>query len=256
MKPESLGDFLAWKPPYITELIGSGILIPQGKIILFGPYKSWKSMTAIDLAFKLSSGKPWLGFKTILSTVLVIQLEIPKAAYQKRVNKYCFGNKLSPLNNLFFVTTRNLKLDKGWGVAMLEQWIAEVKPQVIIIDPIFKVVSGRLTDEFDVRQFTDRLDEIIEKHRVSFILIHHEGKDWIIEGERYDRGADAAFGSAVFGWWCDSSIELRTETEGGSIINISFPLLRLAEDEIKPVRVEVDRSNLVFTNKPKGGLNG
>lgn len=206
-------------------------------------------MTAIDLAFKLSTGKPWLGFKTTLSTVLVIQLEIPKAAYQKRIQKYALGNKLSPLNNLFFITIRNLKLDKGWGLALLDQWINEIHPQVIIIDPIFKVVSGRLTDEYDVRQFTDRMDEVIEKHKASIILIHHEGKDWIVEGERYDRGADAAFGSAVFGWWCDSSIELRTESEGSNLVNMSFPLLRLAEDDIKPIKVEINRSNLVFINK-------
>lgn len=249
MKPESLQDFLAWKPPHISQLIGNGILIPQGKIILFGPYKSWKSMTAIDLAFKLSTGKPWLGFQTTLSTVLIVQLEIPKAAYQKRVNKYCFGNKLNPANNLFLVTTRQLKLDKGWGVEMLNQWITETKASIVIIDPIFKVISGRLTDEYDVRQFTDRIDEVIDKHRVSFILIHHEGKDWIVEGERYDRGADASFGSAVFGWWCDSSIELRTQVEGGSIVDMSFPLLRLAEDEIKPIVVEINRSNLVFTRR-------
>lgn len=249
MKPESLQDFLAWKPPYIKQLIGSGILIPQGKIILFGPYKSWKSMTSIDLAFKLATGKPWLGFQTTLSTVLIIQLEIPKAAYQERVLKYALGNKLSPLNNLFLMTIRSLKLDKGWGLALLDQWIAEIKPQVIIVDPIFKVISGRLTDEYDVRQFTDRMDEVIDKHKVSLILIHHEGKDWIVEGERYDRGADAAFGSAVFGWWCDSSIELRTESEGSNVVDISFPLLRLAEDDIKSFKVEINRSNLVFTKR-------
>lgn len=249
MRPESLQDFLAWKAPYIRQLIGNGILIPQGKIILFGPYKSWKSMTSIDLAFKLATGKPWLGFPTTLSTVLVIQLEIPKAAYQERVRKYALGNKLSPLTNLYFLTIRSLKLDKGWGIALLDQWITEIKPQVIIVDPIFKVISGRLTDEYDVRQFTDRMDEVIDKHKVSLILIHHEGKDWIIEGERYDRGADAAFGSAVFGWWCDSSIELRTESEGSNVVDVSFPLLRLAEDDIKSFKVEIDRSNLVFTKK-------
>jgi len=252
MKPESLGEFLAWKPPYIEQVIGNGILIPQGKAIIFGPYKSWKSMTAIDLAFRLATGSPWLGFDTTLSTVLIIQLEIPKAAYQKRVNKYIFGNKLSPMNNLFLLTTQQLKLDKGWGIALLEQWIAEVKPQVIIVDPIFKVVSGRLTDEYDVRQFTDRMDEIIEKHKVSLILIHHEGKDIIVEGERFDRGADASFGSAVFGWWCDTAIELRTISPGSNIVTISFPLLRLAEDEIKPIVVEVNRSNLVFNIKEGG----
>ena len=252
MKPESLGDFLAWKPPHITQIIGNGLLIPQGKMIIFGPYKSWKSMTAIDLAFKLSTGNPWLGFKTTLSTVLVIQLEIPKAEYQKRVNKYCFGNQLSPLNNLFLVSIRNLKLDKGWGIALLEQWIAETKANIVIVDPIFKVSSGRLTDEYDVRQLEDRLDDVIERHKVSFVLIHHEGKDWVIDGERYDRGADASFGSVFFGAWVDSHIELRAEAEGSNKVVMRFPLLRLAEDEIKPIRIEINRSNLVFTNK--GGL--
>lgn len=251
MKPESLAEFLAWRPPYISQLIGNGLLIPQGKIILVGPYKSWKSMTAMDLAFKLSTGKSWLGFETTLSTVLVVQLEIPKAAYQKRVNKYVFGNKLNP-SNLYFMTTRNLKLDKGWGIALLEQWITEVKPQVIIIDPVFKVVSGRLSDEYDVRQFEDRLDELIEKHKVAIVLIHHEGKDMIVDGERYDRGADASFGSVFFGAWVDSLIELRTESEGSNRVIMRFPLLRLAEDDIKPMMVEINRSNLVFTNK--GGL--
>lgn len=245
-KPESLADFLAWRPPHIEYLIGNNILIPQGKIMLFGPYKSWKSMTGIDLSFKLASGKPWLTFPTTLSTVLVIQLEIPKAAYQKRVNKYVFGNKLNPSHNLFFITTRNLKLDKGWGAALLKQWIAETNAQVVIIDPVFKVVSGRLTDEYDVRQFTDRMDELIEDTKVSLVLIHHEGKDILVEGEVYDRGADAAFGSAVFGWWADSTIELRAKYEGSNVVDIKFPLLRLAEDEIKPMTFMVDRGTLVF----------
>jgi len=117
---------------------------------------------------------------------------------------------------------------------------------------MFKVVSGRLTDEYDVRQFTDRMDEVIEKHRISLVIIHHEGKDWIVEGERYDRGADAAFGSAVLGWWCDSSIELRTEQEGSNKVDIRFPLLRLAEDEIPPMKIQINRNNLVFNVIEKG----
>ena len=243
--PESLPDFLAWKPPFTKQLIAGGLLIPQSRMILFGPYKSWKSMTAIDISFKLAGGKPWLGFPTTASRVLVIQLEIPKAEYQKRVQKYALGNHLNP-SNLNLVSIRNLKLDKGWGIALLDKWITQTKAQIVVIDPIYKVVSGRLTDEYDVRQFTDRMDEIMDRHSVSLILIHHEGKDWVVEGERYNRGADAAFGSAVFGWWCDSSIELRTESEGSNVVNYSFPLLRLAEADIQPFKVVINREDLTF----------
>ena len=108
------------------------------------------------------------------------------------------------------------------------------------------MVSGRLTDEYDIRQFTDRMDEIIDKHKVGMVLIHHEGKDMIIEGEKYDRGADASFGSAVFGWWCDSSIELRAEYIGSNRVEYRFPLLRLSPNDIKPFKVSINRDNLVF----------
>ncbi len=245
--PESLSNFLAWKAPHIQQLIYGNILVPQGKIVIFGPYKSWKSMTAIDLGFKLSTGKPWLGFNTTLASVLIVQLEIPKFAYQKRVNKYAIGNHLNPASNLHFMTVRNLKIDRGWGKELLSQYIQHTQAQVVIIDPLYKVVSGRLTDEYDIRQAIDAIDEIIDKYRVSVILIHHEGKDWVIDGERYDRGADASFGSAVIGWWVDSAIELRTETEGSNIVNVRFPLLRLAEEDIPDLVMKVNKSNLVFT---------
>jgi len=244
-KPESLTELLSWKAPYITNLIGNGILVPQGRLIIFGPYKSWKSMTAIDLSLRLASGVPWLGFPTTASSVLVIQLEIPKYSYQMRVQKYVLGNKLNP-TNIHFMNIRNLKLDKGWGLTLLENWIQQTGAQIVVIDPIYKVVSGRLTDEYDVRQFTDRMDEIIDKYKVGLVLIHHEGKDLIIEGERYDRGADASFGSAVFSWWCDSGIELRAQYVGSNIVEYRFPLLRLAQNDIPSFKVTINRSNLVF----------
>ncbi len=253
-EPESLADFLAWKPPHIRETISNGLLVPEGKMIIFGPKKSWKSMTAIDLAFCLSTGTPWLGFKTTLSTVLIIQLEIPKFSYQERVQKYSIGNKLAPMTNLFLVTIRNLKLDKGWGESLLDKWIVQYHPQVVIIDPAYKVISGRLTDEYDVRQFTDRIDHLAELHHCAFVVIHHEGKDMIIDGTRYDRGADAAFGSAAFGWWVDTSIEVRAISEGSNVIDMRFPLVRLGTDNVDPIRVEINRENLVFTNK--GGTAG
>jgi len=253
MKPESLSEFLAWKPPVIRYYVGKGLLVQEGKMILFGAYKSWKSMTAIDLAFRLATGTPWLGFQTSKATVLTIQMEIPKFEYQKRVNKYAFGNQLAPMDNLYLVTAPALKLDKGWGVALLDQWICDCRPQVVIIDPVYRVVSGRLTDEYDVRQFTDRIDELINKHHISVVLVHHEGKELIVEGERYDRGADASFGSAVFGWWAQTSVEVRkVGGENSSTINVRFPLTSLADEEVKPITVDINRNNLRFTIKEDG----
>lgn len=253
-KPESLGQFLVWKAPYIKTIIGSNILIPEGKIMLCGAYKSWKSMTSMDIAFCLSSGRPWFGFPTTQSTVLVIQLEIPKAAYQDRVVKYFKSHPGQPIDNLHFVSTRRLKLDRGWGKDTLRTWIDMTQAQVVIIDPIYKVMSGHLIDEWDVGQFTDTIDDIIDEKKVSFILVHHEGKAQYVDGERLERGADASYGSAKFGWWVDTQMNLRVQSEGSNVVDISFPLVRLAHDDILPFTYEVSRADLTFRRKMLGGI--
>ncbi len=245
-KPESLGQFLAWRAPHIKTLIGANILIPQGKLILCGAYKSWKSMTAMDMAFCLSSGRPWYGFNTTQSTVLVVQLEIPKYAYQDRVIKYFRNHEGQPIDNIYFVHTRNLKIDKTWGRDTLKYWIDVTGAQIVVIDPAYKVISGHLIDEYDVGRFTDTIDEIIEEKKVSFVIVHHEGKSMYVEGEKVDRGADASYGSAKFGWWTDTQINLRTQQEGGNVIDMSFPLLRLAVNDIKPFTFKVNRDTLEF----------
>jgi len=251
-KPESLGQFLIWKPPFIRTLIGSNILIPQGKLILCGAKKSYKSMTSMDMSFCLSAGRPWFGFPTVKSTVLVVQLEIPKFAYQDRVKKYFFNHEGQPIDNLFFQHTRNLKLDKPWGRDTLKTWIDTCQAQIVVIDPAYKVTSGHLVDEFDIGKLTDTLDEIIEEKKVSFIIVHHESKDiYTTDGVKINRGADASYGSAKFGWWVDTQINLDRRGEHGSTIDISFPLLRLATNDIPPFTFKVDRDTLKFSMEVK-----
>lgn len=251
-KPESLGQFLAWKPPHIKTLIGANILIPQGKLILCGAYKTWKSMTAMDMAFCLSMGRPWFGFPTNISTVLVVQLEIPKFAYQDRVQKYFQYHVGQPLSNLHFVTTRLLKLDKSWGKDILKTWIDMTQAQVVFIDPIYKTISGHLVDEHDVGIWTDNIDEIIDDKKVTFVSVHHESKPMYAEGVQINRGPAASYGSAKFGWWTDTQIELETQSPGSNIVDISFPLLRLAVNDIPSFTYEVDRDTLEFKIKLKG----
>ena len=120
-------------------------------------------------------------------------------------------------------------------------------------DPLYKVVSGRLNDDFDMRQFADRMDDFIDRHKVALILVHHEGKDMIIDGERFDRGADASFGSSVMGWWVDTAIELRAKADNSNIVDIRFPLVRLSQDDIKPFRLEFVRKNLTIKRLPIDG---
>ena len=76
--PQSLQTILSQPPNYPRALIGGGLLFASTKMIIYGRYKSLKSMLGLDMAFSLASGTSWLGFDPPKdgSKVLYLQLEI------------------------------------------------------------------------------------------------------------------------------------------------------------------------------------
>jgi len=244
VKAETLQELLAWQPPKITYIIDKGILVPQTKLIIFGRWQTWKSMIAMHTGFCLATGRPWFGYNTVQTTNYSLQIEIPKPEYQKRVAKYCYGNGISS-DNIFFRTEYYIKLDQGYGLDDLTKEIEEAKPQVVIIDPIFKIVSGRLTDEYDMRKFMDRMDALMGTYKFALILIHHDRKPQIVGGEIYQSASDI-FGTSVFIDWCDTAIRTMEGGVDGEVI-MQFEKVRHAEEEqIKPMTIRIDRRNLTF----------
>jgi len=247
MKAQNLNELLAWQPPHQSYIIDQGILLPQTKLILFGRWQTWKSMLAMHMAFTLATGKPWFGYKTTPSSVYTLQTEIPKALFQKRTKKFVEGNKLYP-DNLYFRTEHYIKLDKAYGGADIEKELQETHPQVLIIDPIYSIMSGKIVDEYDIRKLTDWLNLMIDKYKVAIVLIHHDRKPMIVGGEIYS-SADDMFGSSILQDWCDTSIRtIRTDKDGEVIL--SFEKVRHAEEEIKSIKIQVVRSNLTFRVAP------
>jgi len=250
MKADSLSELLAWEPPPIIPIIAGGLLLPQTKMFLYGRYKSWKSMIAIHTAFCIAGGKPWFGFRTTATTTLMLQVEIPKVQYRNRVHKYAQGNNITKLDNLHFLTESYIKLDKGFGCSSLEQEIVRLKPGVVIVDPLFEVVSGRLTDEFDMRQFTDRMNMLMNKHHFALIIIHHDRKPQIFEGQSVNLGSQDMFGTVYFLGWCDTAIKIEPQQTDAEVRMVP-DVVRHAEDELKPFMVAVDRKTLRFSIKEK-----
>ena len=220
-------------------------------MILFGRWGSLKSMLAMHTCFCISQGKPWFGFSTYKSKAYYVQVEIPKFGFQQRVIKYVSHNHVVDAGNIIFDTVHYLKLDKGYGMGLLEKEMIKHQPKVLCIDPIYKVVSGRITDEYDMRQFTDRLDELMYKYKLAIILIHHDRKQQIIGDQLVDMGADDMFGSSIFPDWTDTAIKtvlVTDPTQGDGEIRLTFYKARNAyENPLKPFNVLVRRRDLTFT---------
>jgi len=247
MKAQNLKEFMAWQPPYQSYIIDHGILLPQTKLILFGRWQTWKSMITMHTAYVLATGKPWFGFETKLSSVYILQTEIPKAQFQLRNRKYIDGNKTYP-DNIYFRTEYYIKLDKPFGGADIEKELQETHPQVLIIDPLYSIMSGKVVDEYDIRKLTDWLNQMIDKYKVAVILVHHDRKPIVVGGEIYS-SADDMFGSSILLDWCDTSIRTTNTDKDGEVI-LTFEKVRHAEEELKPIKIKVSRADLTFSMIP------
>lgn len=158
--------------------------------------------------------------------------------------KYMAGNGISgkDVTNVWFCTSPHLKLDKSWGEAMLIQTLSRYKPSVLILDPFYKISSGRLTDEFDVRRIMDVLDIIKDKFKCAIIIIHHTRKPQMFEGIPVDCEEDDGFGSSMLNNWADTIIKIRADDRD---ITLKANLIRNADYPVKPLRFHI-HDNLVF----------
>ncbi len=245
-EPQSLEDILKKPPSYPRALVGAGLLYEQTKMIVYGRYKALKSMLGLDLAFSLAGGRDWLGFSTPDSGVSVfyLQLEISYQLFRSRLSqtwshRQRYGNLLKPLN---FWTQHWLKLDQAAGFNLLNHYMNQYRPDLLIVDPLYKVLSGNLLAAIDVQKVIDSLDILMGRYGMSIVLISHTRKGLMDMGEW---GSDDLIGSMFFSAWADTI--LKVERRGGDRLAVKFDVVRHAETELEPKEVLFNRDTLELT---------
>lgn len=219
--------------------------------MVYGREETWKSMLiGLDLAFKIANGQTWFGYKTTTSPVYVFQTEIPQAPLRKRMLKYMTGNKTTS-EQIWYSSELYMKLDKGWGHGELEKEVIRTKPRVLIIDPIFSSMSGKLTEDYDVGLFQDRMDMLRSKYSIAVVLIHHTRIAEHREGESFHYGADEIFGSSRWPRWLDTIVfidKVRDDESTGLVnLELTFEKTRHSEAKLPQLHLVVRRSDLTFS---------
>ena len=250
---ENIQQLLSWQPERQNPIIDGGILLPETRLMIFGQAKSWKSMLALHTAFSIANGTSWFGYKTVKAAALKIQVELPKAFDKERVEKYARSIQSYPPNIYFVTPKERMKLDTTIGISVLNKNIDELKRRcpdyhpVIILDPLYKMMAGHISDEYDVKKFQDNLDETKEKYHCTFIIIHHSRLTRVdSSGVVIDLGAEESMGSSYWNNWCDTMIRaklLDPFTEKRTM-EISFELTRNAQILLPNFEIQWDRANL------------
>ena len=193
--PEELSD--VWdEMPALAPCLIEGVLRQGHKMLLTGPSKAGKSFALIELCIAIAEGRDWLGLSCARGRVLYVNLELDRASCLHRF--------------------RDVYEAKGWtprGLADIEIWnlrgsavpMDKLAPKLIrraakkgfiavVIDPIYKVITGDENDAYQMSLFCNQFDLVCRKLGASVIICHHHSKGFQGNKRSRDRGS----GSGVF----------------------------------------------------------
>ena len=202
---EYLSDFIDDLPEQAPELI-SGILRQGHKMLVAGPSKSGKSFSLIELCVSIAEGQKWLGFQCKQGKVLYINLEIDPASVKHRFADIYTAMGIPCMNG------RNIMV---WNLRGYAMKLDELTPKIIrkiqnngisavILDPIYKVITGDENNASEMGAFCNQFDKICAAAGVSMIYCHHHSKG--AQGGK--KAMDRASGSGVFARDPDALIDI------------------------------------------------
>lgn len=232
-------------PP--EEYIGEGVLLRQSKLVLFGSPKLGKSIAGMQMAMCLSAGISWLGFPGPKHPVKVayLQCEVPKSNFRERVIKMS-QNAVPVKDKLHLLTDFNIKLDVGNNFRKLDADVASLKPEVLVLDPLYKIITTE--EERVVRSLFEHLDYLIDKYGLSVILVAHDRKPKTDDqGRVINLGGAELRGSRLYEGWFESIIKMEGQIHDDNRV-LHFEL-RHGRNIIPAIPVKLDRQKLWFVRR-------
>lgn len=208
LPPEtSLADVWDNLPPLKDELI-PGVLRVGHKLLVAGPSKAGKSFLLINLAISIADGRDWIGMKCRQGKVVYINLELDGASCFRRVRDIYEKRGLDPdaIRNLTIWNLRGKAVPMNKLAPIIIHRFKGKGYSAIIIDPIYKVITGDENNATEMSQFCSYFDQIATELEASVIYCHHHSKG---ASGKYANAADRSSGSGVFARDPDAILDMR-----------------------------------------------
>lgn len=192
--------------PPLSEPLIDGVLRRGHKLLLAGPSKAGKSYALIELAIGIAEGREWLGWQCRRGKVLYVNLELDRASCLHRFRDVYAALGWEP-DHLGSIDVWNLR---GHAAGMrkiaprLIHRAAKRGYDLVIIDPIYKVIEGDENSAGDMARFCNAFDEIATSLGCAVAYCHHHSKGY--QGQK--RSMDRASGSGVFARDPDALLDL------------------------------------------------
>ena len=193
-------------PPKLPEEIIKGILRRGHKMIISGSSKAGKSFLLMELCVAIAEGAKWLGFPCRKGRVLYVNLEIDPASCIIRFLKIyeALGLPMNGSENIIVWNLRGYAVPLDQLVPKLIRRVRDQHLDAIVIDPIYKVITGDENNASEMGQFCNQFDKICTETGCSAIYCHHHSKG--VQGNK--RAMDRASGSGVFARDPDAQLDM------------------------------------------------
>lgn len=192
---ESMAE--AWENmPDLAPPLIDGVLRQGHKMLIAGPSKAGKSYALIEMSMAIAEGRKWMGWQCAKGKVLYVNLELDRASCLHR-----FRDVYQAMN----IPPQHLSSIDIWNLRGVTEPMDKLAPKLIrrarkknyiavIIDPIYKVITGDENSADQMAHFCNQFDKVCTQLGCAVIYCHHHSKG--AQGGK--RSMDRASGSGVF----------------------------------------------------------
>ena len=204
-EPEEL-DALWDNMPDLAPPLIKGILREGHKMLIAGPSKAGKSFALIQLCISIAEGRPWFGFDCTQGKVLYVNLELDRASCLHRFKDVyeALDQQPSNIGNISIWNLRGKSLPMDQLAPKLIRRAQKRNYKAIIIDPIYKVITGDENSADQMANFCNQFDKVCTELKCAVIYCHHHSKG----SQTGKRSMDRASGSGVFARDPDALLDL------------------------------------------------
>lgn len=203
--PESLEDLFE-KPIELAPELIKGMLRQGHKMLIAGPSKAGKSFSLIQLAIAIAEGRQWFGFDCAKGKVLYVNLELDERSAKVRfVDIYeKLGQGHANVSNIDIWNLRGKTSPMDKLAPKLIRRAQKSNYMAVIIDPIYKVLTGDENSAHEMAKFTNQFDKIATELNCAVIYCHHHSKG----SQGGKNSIDRSSGSGVFARDPDAILDL------------------------------------------------
>ena len=183
--------------PELADPLIDGVLRRGHKMLLVGPSKAGKSYALIEMCIAIAGGEEWFGWKCEQGKVLYVNLELDRASCLHRFKDVYEALGIDPSKSFRHIDVWNLRGKSMPMDALAPKLIRRAQKSqyaAVIIDPIYKIITGDENSADQMARFCNQFDTICTELKCAVIYCHHHSKG--SQGQK--RSMDRASGSGVF----------------------------------------------------------